>query len=68
MTKENKMKAIELLMNQNCTIEMCAVIDGRVHDDCIALTDSCHNAIKTLIDNGYSVSIQEGKMLVNKYI
>lgn len=66
MTRENKMKAIEILSNTLCTIEMQAVIDGRVHEEFLAVTDCCHNSIKKLMENGYIVSLQEGKLIVDK--
>ena len=66
MTRENKMKAINLLSNTVCTVEMKAIINGRVHDEYLAITDCCHNSIKTLIEYGYLVSMREGKMIVDK--
>lgn len=66
MTKENKMKAIELLSEHVCTVQMKAIIDGRVHDEFLAITDCCHNAIKVLFEHGYTVSMNNGKMIVDK--
>ena len=67
MTKENKMKAIELLSEHVATVQMKAIIDGHVYDDKIAITDCCHNAIKVLFENGYTVSMNNGKMIVDKF-
>ena len=67
MTKENKMKAIELLSEQVCTVEMKAIINGHVHGDMIAITDCCHNAIAKLLEYGFSVSMKDGKLIVDKY-
>ena len=67
MTKEQKMKAIELLSEHKCTVQMKAIIDGYVHDELIAITDSCHNAIKTLFSWGYTLTIKDGIMIVDKF-
>ena len=67
MTKQNKMKAIELISETLCTVEMKAVIDGRVHDEFLAITDCCHNTIKILMDNGYTVSMNKGKLIIDKF-
>lgn len=67
MTKQDKMKAIEMLSETLCTVEMKAVIDGHVYDDKIAITDCCHNSIKILMENGYFVSMNKGKMIVDKH-
>ena len=67
MTNQNKKKAIELLSEQNCTVQMNAIIDGHVYNDRIALIESCHNAIKTLLEYGYSLSMKSGILIVDKF-
>lgn len=67
MTRENKLKAIELLSEHSCNVQMKAIINGTVHSDLIALTESCHNAIKTLFECGYSLTIKDGVMIVDKF-
>ena len=45
---------------------MKAIINNRVHDDIIAITDCCHNSIEKLINRGFTLSMNDGKMIVDK--
>lgn len=66
MTKENKMKAIELLSKHRCTIQIKPIVNGLVNDEYLGITESCHNAIETLIKNDYILTLGDGIIYVNK--
>ena len=67
MTRENRRKAIELVSDYVCTVEMRPVINGTVTEDYIAITDCCASVIVDLIESGYVLSMKDGKLLVNKF-
>ena len=67
MSKKDKLECIELLIETDCTVQTKPVINGRVHDDMIAITDCCHNSIEILINSGFILSMNNGKIIVDKF-
>lgn len=67
MSKKCKMRALEILSEEVCTVEMCAVIKGTIHHELLAITDASHKAISLLIKQGYNISIDNGKIIVDNF-
>lgn len=66
MIREMKVALVKALADELCTIEMNPTIDGHVCKDYIALTEASHHAIDFLIANGFTISLQNGRLIVDK--
>lgn len=66
MTRANKVRAMELLVEENCTVEMNATINNCVRHEFLALTDASHSAIEKLLRAGYLISLHDGKIIVDR--
>ena len=67
MTNENKMKAIEICMKNRATVEFHPVIKKMVYEQYLGLTYACPMVINNLVEAGFSLSMNDGHIIIDKY-
>lgn len=67
MTQTKKLEAIKMCMNDVVTFEINPAVNGTIHNDIMCITDCAPVVIKRLIESGYSISINNGKTIVDYY-
>lgn len=66
MKREDKLKALEIINDNGGTVETKPTINGFVKDDFLAITDCSGNTINRLLAVGFMLSMNEGRLFVNK--
>ena len=67
MTQNKKYEAIKLCMNDVVTWEINPCINGTIRNDIMCLVDCTPIVIDRLVENGYSISIRHGKIIVDHF-
>jgi len=67
MRKEDMMVAVEICMKHRGTVEFHPVVGTQVTDKYIGLIYACPALINELVKEGYSLSLNDGHILVDKY-
>ena len=67
MTREDMLAAVEICMKHRGTVEFKPVVGTQVKDDYIGLVYACPALISELVKAGYSLSLSDGHILIDKY-
>lgn len=67
MKREDILAVVEICMRHRGTVEFKPVVGTQVKDDCIGLVYACPALIDELVKAGYSLSLNDGHILIDKY-
>lgn len=67
MKREDKMKALGIINDWGGTVQTKVVLDTQVKDDYLGIFECPPTTIEQLMDAGYTMSMHEGFLLIDKY-
>lgn len=67
MKKEDKVEALMIINKNGGTVNVMPTINGFIKEEYLGIIDCPHVTIKTLISQGYSLSMLSGILLVDKF-